>query len=128
MDIRSTGPTFDRGIDRIIQPAEQLEVNLPRDGRLAPAEEAARPRLDQVLHLSSLNDVVQAELRPTIDNKDVLIPARYRQLLDQTLGTLNRAAEESSNSAPLKAAARLLREERELFDLLDLYRNTLFQG
>lgn len=129
MDVSIKGLNFERGIERIIQSGEARQGTLPKDGRLAPSESRAVPRLEQLLHTATLADNLSADVAPRIDERDLLLPDRFHRTLCEVQDALAReAARHPGQEGVFKEAASLLREERELRDLVDAYRNALFKG
>lgn len=129
MDINIKGVSFDRGIDRIIAADEQPRGELPSDGRLAPGEARAQPRLDQILHASTLADALRDELAPRLDDRGILMPDRFNRELSSALASLEAAQKaQPEHAAAFREARAVLREEQELRDLIDMYRNALFKG
>lgn len=128
MDINIKGMSFDRGIERIISSGEASQTTLPRDGRLAPSDGRAMPRLDQLLHTTTLADQLRLDIAPQIEDHDLLLPDRFhRTLCEIQEGLEHEAAQHTEHKELFRSAAALLREEREL-DLLDIYRSALFKG
>lgn len=129
MDINIKGVSFDRGIDRIISADEQPRGGLPGDGRLAPGETRTLPRLDRILHADTLADALHDELAPRLDDRGILIPDQFHRALSDALDDLRSAQKaQPEHAATFREAQAVLREERELRDLLDMYRNALFKG
>lgn len=129
MDINIKGISFDRGIERIISSREARQGELPREGRLAPSDGRAVPRLDQLLYTPTLADGLIQELAPQLEDRDLLLPDRFHHALAGAQETLaQEAAHHPEHKALFRQAAALLREERALRDLLDMYRSALFKG
>ncbi|MFC4160062.1 type III secretion apparatus assembly protein SctX [Chitinimonas lacunae] len=128
-DLRYQGFNFDRGIERIV-PADDLPPGgLPSGSELPPAELPTQARLDQLLAMPRLDDLLDAVLRPEFNQREILAPARFRQVLEGTVSTLRQLADSEPHLArPLSRAARQLQEEAALRDLLQMYRSALYQG
>lgn len=128
-DLRYNGLSFDRGIEQIVHTQDVSVTTLPDHQDLTPAELNSRPQLEQLLAMPNLADYLENHLRPELLNKDILSPTRFRQALDSALKMLRDAAEQDPSSAKqLNRAARLLGEEADLRDLLQMYRSALYQG
>ena len=134
-DMKLGGLVFDRGIDRITHARQDATGGLPERGESAPAETGARAQLDTLLAQPSLDDVLETVLRPQLEHRELMVPARFRAALDdvlQRLGTEAEAAPASGADADqtriLNRAVRLLKEECGLRDLVQMYRSTLYQG
>ena len=127
-DLRLDSPlAFDRGIDRVVH--ERTPDALPEGLNIAPSEMPQPAELDRLLALPNLDDYLQRALYPQLDNKDLLQPARFRQALEGAREALRQAAEDDpENAKTLNRAARLLSEEADLRDLLQMYRSMLLQG
>ena len=127
-DLRLDSPlAFDRGIDRVVH--ERTPDKLPEALNIAPSEMPQPAELDRLLALPNLDDYLQRALHPELDNKELLQPARFRQALEGAREALRQAAEANPEDAKaLNRAARLLSEEGDLRDLLQMYRSMLLQG
>jgi type III secretion protein X len=128
-----SGPFFDRGIDLVTTIAQQSVPTLPGQHELSPAGDAQLPGLDMLLSAPSMDSFLDDAIRPDIENRDALTPTRFRQTLDSTLDSIRQAASELHLSDPegekvLNRAGRLLAEEVNLRDLLQMYRSALYAG
>ena len=128
-----TGPFFDRGIDSITYKGSEAVPGLPDQLELAPAEAGQRPQLEQLLAMPNLDAFLDEAIRPEIEDRELLMPQRFRQALDGALSTIRENAEGLQSTDPdtarvLNRASRLLHEEVGLRDLLQMYRSVLFQG
>lgn len=116
------------GIEHVVRdhgvPAEQVPwVDL------APAELPAHSQLDGLLALPNIDEFIASELKPRVDAVEILSPARFREVLDDTLSALRSTAEQNPHAArALGRAARLLADEVGMRDLLRMYRSALLQG
>lgn len=127
------GTFFERGIDSITFKGGDVAQGLPESHELTPADHAQRPQLDQLLAQPNLDDYLDQCIRPEFDNRDLLLPAHFRQVLDRALATLREEAIAAQAADPeaakvLNRAVRLLNEENALRDLLHMYRSVLYQG
>lgn len=140
-DMRISGLVFDRGIDSITYAQQGGQMSLPERGESAPPEMGARAQLSALLDKPSIDDLLDAALRPQIINRDLLVPSRFREGLDNALQHLRDAAAQQQSSADggsepgaddnlriLNRATRLLSEEAGLRDLVQMYRSVLYQG
>lgn len=127
-DLRLDSPlTFDRGIDRVVH--ERGPESLPPGLDIAPSEMPQPAELDRLLAMPNLDDYLREALHPHLENKDLLQPGRFRQVLETARDALRAAAENEPDQArALNRAARLLSEEADLRDLLQMYRSMLLQG
>lgn len=129
---------FDRGIDSITYARQEGLQALPEREEAPPPDLGARPQVETLLSLLTLDDALESAIRPQLENRDLMVPARFRQALDDALARLTDAAEQAQpaggdNSAGdgarvLNRAVRLLKEECGLRDLLQMYRSALYQG
>lgn len=127
------GAYFDRGIDSITHTQGQAGASLPDKMALPPGEHLQRPQLDQLLALPNLESFLEAQTRPELANRDLLMPTRFNQVLGAVTQTIGEAAQHEQPDNPdaqkvLNRASRLLAEESGLRDLLQMYRSVLFQG
>lgn len=143
-DIHLSSLNFDRGIDRITHAGRGTLAMLPEREQAPPPDTGTRPQLEALLALPTLDDVLNAAVRPQLQNRDLLVPTRFRQALEGALEHLGQAAqdaqdaqdmsaaqptdERSSSARTLNRAVRLLKEESALRDLLQMYRSALYQG
>jgi type III secretion protein X len=127
-DLRLDSPlTFDRGIDRVVH--ERDTPGLPSGLNIAPSEMPQPAELDRLLAMPNLDDYLQGLFQPQLDNKDLMQPGQFRNALDGAREMLRGAADTDPDSArTLNRAARLLSDEADLRDLLQMYRSMLLQG
>ncbi|MFD0669003.1 hypothetical protein ACT80S_14880 [Ramlibacter sp. MAHUQ-53] len=128
-----SGPFFERGIDQITFRRNEGAQGLPDRHHLIPADQASRPQLERLLARPTLDSLVEDAITPDIEDPELLLPARFRGVLKNTLATLRRRSEKekdprSRNARALARAAGLLAEEDELRDLAQMYLSTLYQG
>ncbi len=124
---------FDRGIDRITHARQQELPSLPEREQALPPDVGTQPQLESLLALPTLDDALNAALRPQLAQRDLLMPARFRDALQGALERLGAAAEQAQAGAPedartLNRAVRLLKEESSLRELAQMYRSALYQG
>jgi type III secretion protein X len=127
-----SGPFFERGIDSITFKGSDGAQGLPDQQELAPAE-GERPLLEQLLAMPNLDAFLDDAIRPEIEDRELLMPQKFRQALDGAIAAIRRGADDAESSDPetakvLNRASRLLNEEVGLRDLLSMYRSVLFQG
>ncbi|CAN7501688.1 hypothetical protein ASF11_24790 [Acidovorax sp. Leaf76] len=140
-DMRISGLVFDRGIDSITYAQQDAQTMLPERGESAPPDVGSRAQLSALLDKPSIDDFLDTATRPQIANRDLLVPTRFREALDNALQQLRDAAAQwqapgGAGSAPgsddelrvLNRATRLLSEEVGLRDLVQMYRSALYQG
>jgi type III secretion protein X len=140
-DLRISSLVFDRGIESITFVAHDAQPTLPERGDSSPPEISTRPQLSALLERPSIEDYLDGAVRPSIENRDLLTPVRFREALESALQCFRDAAQAhqatDNGGMPgnreeelriLNRATRLLTEEQGLRDLLQMYRNALFQG
>lgn len=136
---------FDRGIESITFARDLGDLSLPERAQSAPPEMSVRPQLDMLLERPSLDDGISNVIRPPLVDRDLLVPGKFREALDGALQRLKDAAARHADSAGaadgkagadggddslrvLNRATRLLSEEVNLRDLVQMYRSALYQG
>ena len=133
-DMRISGLVFDRGIDSITYAQQDAQPTLPERGESAPPDVGARAQLSALLDRPSIDDFLGYSTRPQIANRDLLVPARFRERLDNALQQLRDVAAQRQPAGGddelriLNRATRLLSEEVGLRDLVQMYRSALYQG
>jgi type III secretion protein X len=127
-DLRLDSPlSFDRGIDRVVH--ERDTPALPAGLNIAPSEMPQAAELDRLLAMPNLDDYLQSHFQPQLDNKDLMQPGQFRATLESCREMLRREAEANPDAArTLNRAARMLADEADLRDLLQMYRSMLLQG
>jgi len=130
MDIRATVYALDRGLDRIVDDDEDpVAALLPPQARLVPTDFGHIPELQRLLAQTSLNDELDAAVRPIVDDRQVLSPVIFRAALGDAEAALRAQVAQHPDAAKvLNRCARLLGDVRALNDLLSQYRNALLQG
>lgn len=137
-NINPSALTFDRGISSITHARQGTLTSLPEREQSPPSDMGSRPQLDALLALPTLDDALDAAVRPQLQNRDLLVPTRFRQALEGALDQLGQAAQTAQQAQPtddnsdttrtLNRAVRLLKEESALRDLVQMYRSALYQG
>ncbi len=102
---------------------------LPDRQLLTPSEISDRPQLEQIFSKKTIDDYISEHLRPRIFDSDLLTPSRFREVLLSLRSSLRTLARSNPSSAKsLGRLAAILDEERDLSDLLQMYRAALLQG
>jgi type III secretion protein X len=134
-DLRiGAGVFFERGIDKITFKSGELTQGLPDPRELTPTDNTQRPQLDSLLARPNTDSFLEESIRPNLEDRDLLMPTRFRQAMEGALETLRDAAQERQQAGnpesarELNRAVRLLTEEVGLRDLLQMYRSALYQG
>ncbi|OZI33092.1 hypothetical protein CEG14_19780 [Bordetella genomosp. 1] len=133
-DLRISGLALDRGIESISYARrDDTGAHLPDRQNLAPSDDGMRPQLESLLDKPGIDRTLDQALRPALSNRDLLMPARFGQALNDALASLSEAADQAAaqgdeTARTLNRAVRLLREETGLRDLVAMYRNALHQG
>ncbi|WP_063581924.1 hypothetical protein [Achromobacter ruhlandii] len=133
-DMRISGFAFDRGLDGISYAGrEAADQHLPERQELTPPADGVKAQLAQLLDTPNTDRYLDNQLRPTLANRDLLLPGKFAQALQATLDGLSAAAEQSQDRNPedaraLNRAVRLLKDEAGLRDLVAMYRSALYQG
>ncbi|MBS7777603.1 hypothetical protein [Acidovorax sp. CCYZU-2555] len=130
-DIRLNNLIFDRGIDTITYARQEAASTMPERGDAPPPDIGTRAQLDLLLQTSSMDSRLDQALRPELKHRDLLLPGRFNEALGNALTQLRDAAqggEATDQSRVLNRAVRLLSEESNLRDLVQMYRSALYQG
>lgn len=131
-DIRFNHLVFDRGIESITHAHPETGAAMPERGDAPPTDMGARAQLDDLLWESSMDDWLDAALRPRLESRDVLLPGRFHATLVAVRHWLRQAARQSpadsAKARQLNRAGRLLDDECSLRELAQMYRSTLYQG
>ncbi|MFY0478490.1 type III secretion apparatus assembly protein SctX [Achromobacter marplatensis] len=122
--------SLDMGLSGIsYQSRQNVKQSLPERREIAPAEESVKNHLETLLSTPNLSNYVTAQLRPVLSNNDMLTPARFASELNRACAFLDTAKQSNPRDATvLQRAARTLREEAGLRDLVTMYRSALYQG
>lgn len=134
-DLRiGSGAYFDRGIDSITFKAGENALSLASQKDLPPSDQISRPQLERLLEMPNLETFLEEAIRPELSDRELLMPGKFRQTLQSTLGNLQKTSTELQNSGDsegakvINRASRLLTEEAGLRELVQMYRSTLYQG
>lgn len=127
------GLFFERGIEKITFESLDAIRGLPDQRELPPADDVRRPMLDQLLAMHNLESFLEEAIRPDFVDRDLLAPVRFRQVMADTRAGFEEAAARRQAGDPraarvLERAGRLLGEEVNLRELLQMYRAALLQG
>lgn len=129
MNDRLSALSFDRGITQIVHTRDQDLPAMPPFRQLDPSDVGVQPQLEQLLAARSLDSVVDESIRPQVQDRALLHPVAFRAAVEGGREALQAAAErDPAQAKALNRAARVLGEEIALRDLLQMYRNVLFQG
>ncbi len=121
------------GVFGRVGPIEAAGQHLPERQELAPPADGVKAQLAQLLDTPNIDRYLDSQLRPTVANRDLLLPGKFAQALQATLDGLSAAAEQSQDRNPedaraLNRAVRLLKDEAGLRELVAMYRSALYQG
>lgn len=122
---------FDYGISDIVftQRDEEAAHSLPERRDLPPSDGNVRAQLSELLEKPNTARFLEEALRPAIDDRDLLSPTRFSDALQDALTELTTLARsDNADSRVLNRAARLLKEETNLRELVVMYRSALYQG
>lgn len=133
-DLRiGTGAFFNRGIDSITFKAGESPLSLASQKDLPPSDQMTRPQLEQLLAMPNLESFLEEAIRPDVMDRELLMPGRFNQTLNSTLGNLQKFSDDIQGSDAegakiINRASRLLTEEAGLRELVQMYRSVLYQG
>ncbi len=131
-DIRFNSLVFDRGIESITHARQETVSPMPERGDTPPPDVSGGAQLDLLLRQESMDDRLDAALRPRLGSRSLLSPVRFHAALGAARGSLREAAQQrpegSDEARALNRADRLLGEEAALRELVQMYRSALYQG
>ena len=132
-DLHIAGKAFyARGIDGIIQGEQAHVASLPELLSLPPTTQPGGPsHLERLLRVPSFDDVLEAALRPSIADPDLLRPGSFTRALDAAYGVLQAHQQRCAATSPahagiLEQAIALLSEEQALRELAHRYQAALY--
>ena len=123
---------LDQGLDSVTRqdaPPHQLP-----DGRATPAPDVrSQAALERLLAAPGLDSLVDAAIRPTVDDPSLLLPGRFADALRHAQASLrrnlsSRQQETSRRQRRLQRGIQVLEEQEDLLALLWTYRNALYAG
>lgn len=123
---------FDRGLDGVTQQSTPPS-RLP-DGRATPAPDIRQQAaLERLLAAQDLGSLVEAAIRPRIDDPELLLPGRFAEALRMAQLSLKRSLagrtqEGNRRQRRLRRALGVLEEQEDLQALLWTYCHALYQG
>lgn len=128
-----SGSFFDRGIEDITYTGDAQAIGLPEQSDLTPAGRVQGQHLEELLALPNMDSFLEETVRPQVDDRDLLMPGRFRDVMDEVLAMLHQAAEAAEGKDQdgvkvLNRAIRLLNDEIDQRTLIQMYRSTLYQG
>ena len=132
----SQGLNFDKGIESITYTRDQADMSLPERSLSAPPDSEIRAQLSLLLERQTLDDAISSSLRPTMVDRDLLVPVKFGQALGGALDRIKNAAAQRADGGEgseeqlrvLNRASRLLADEVSLRELVTMYRSALYQG
>ena len=95
----SQGLNFDKGIESITYTRDQADLSLPERSLSAPPDGEIRARLSALVERPTLDDTISSALRPTMVDRDLLVPVKFGQALEG-------ASERLKNAAAQRAGGR----------------------
>jgi type III secretion protein X len=104
-------------------------IRLPERHSISPAELPDSSHLDRIFSEKSIDHFISIRLRPDISDASLLTPSRFRVILMALRSSLRSRVRSNPRSArQFGRLAAILDEERDLVDLLQMYRSALLQG
>mgnify|MGYP001627404941 CR=1 FL=1 len=123
---------FSHGLTGITTRGAADSFNLPANQAMAPAEQLAESVLTKLLQGHSLDSIVDDLIRPPLEDRSVLTPRVFRDVLAKLPGLLERAAgkypEGSEESRALMRAGRQINALLEHVMLASMYQGALVPG
>ena len=131
-DIRFNSLVFERGIESITHARPEAVSTMPERGDTPPPDMGARAQLDGLLQQTSMDDRLDAALRPQLKDRGLLAPGKFHAALGAVLQLLGQAVQERAGDAEetrvLKRALRMLGDEFSRRELVQTNRCALYQG
>lgn len=133
-DLRvGNGLFFEKGIDSITFKGSEQAQGLPDLFELPPSGNVQPQMLARMLALPNIESYLDDCAQPELDDRELLLPGPFAEVLDRTRETLRRKSQEWQGADPeaardLVRAERVLNDEHGLRDLLRMYRSSLFRG
>ncbi|MBC6497302.1 MAG: hypothetical protein GDA54_03150 [Alphaproteobacteria bacterium GM7ARS4] len=81
---------FDKGLEEVVRQQTQPS-SLPRRGTLAPNHVSTRPMVEDVLFPPALHEDIAAYFSPVMEDSSILLPARYRDILQSLIEKMHEA-------------------------------------
>jgi hypothetical protein len=120
------------GIERILWNEDQITTGLPEErGAITPSEDLFDLRLNRLFEATTLENLILAWLRPSLNDKNIIIPARYQAMLQevhQRLEQMLTEMDDAESRQALQDAVSLINEEIEHRGLLNTYINLLHRA
>lgn len=124
----SMGFNPNMGIERVIANYDGPGVAvLPSSTHVVPSDAGAGMADLQQRYAPAWDEAMQKFLQPRVYARELLIPGVFSARIRQARNRLDQLAQQKA-SANLRQAATLLGEDKELRELLDVYRNMLLPG
>lgn len=126
-------PFFDRGIDRVVDAPLTPDVPLLPDAHgLTPSELEQTNAVAELFACDNLESLLETWVRPQV-RRELLAPHRFREAIGGAAAAFARAAEIRRYANPrvgklLDRAGRVLDDEKDLRELLQMFRTALLQA
>ena len=109
--------SFDHGIDDIVfaRKHEQAAQSLPERRNLMPSDDNVRAQLSQLLEKPNTTRFLEEALRPEINDRDLLMPSRFADVLKDALASLSSLADSGAgDSRVLNRAVALVTSRNDI--------------
>ncbi|MDR2779428.1 MAG: hypothetical protein LBB16_04090 [Puniceicoccales bacterium] len=107
-------------------------MHLPNNASIDPCEGKIEEKLKKVLEFKTLNKSMIQLLRPSVTDRSLLTPQRFRLKIHQACETFADTIEKEGENYPYRELFEdiidLLKNEEEKCELLDQYRHMLLMG
>lgn len=119
---------LEKGIDRVTHVRRDDAVGHLPDGHLLPSRgDDVKLHIEELLQVPDTAQYLTTCLQPSV-RRELLIPARFRAVLDDVRESFIAAAAQSADPRVLDRAIRLLNEDKGMRELVHMYRSALYQG
>ncbi len=102
---------------------------LPDFPYLQPSDRLFTDELSDIFSITTLDDYIYSNFRTVLRDTSLLTPKKFRNILLSLSASLILLAKKNPKSAnKIGKLISILDNDKELFDLLNLYRSALIQG
>jgi hypothetical protein len=112
--------------------SNEHRMHLPVSASVDPCEGKIEEKLKRVLDFKTLNKTMVQLLRPSVSDRSILTPQKFRLKVNQVCDVFSNMLDTEGETYPYRELfediIELLKHEEEKGDLLDEYRHMLLMG